>query len=65
MTEQETLDREIYALGRIMKDDAAALRSEKTSIGDRRLLNLQIVIRKAKNAGLMRRLGALKQRLSV
>jgi hypothetical protein len=58
-TERETLDREIYALDRIMRDDAAALRSVRTSVGDRMLLKLQIGIRKAMTAGLMRRRGKL------
>jgi hypothetical protein len=58
--ERETLDREIYTLGRIVKDDAAALSSEKTRIADCRLLNLQIAIRKARIADLMQRRGALR-----
>jgi hypothetical protein len=57
MTERETLDREIYVLGRIIKDDEAALRLRKTSVGDRRLLKLQIGIRTALNVGLMERRG--------
>lgn len=55
MTERETLDREICALDRIVSDDEAALKFEKTSIGDRRLLKLQIGIRKVMAAGLMER----------
>ena len=59
MTERDTLDREIYALGRIMKDDEAALQLAKTSVGDRRLLKLQIGIRKALATGLILRRGKL------
>jgi hypothetical protein len=46
-----------------LKDDAAALPSEKTSIGDRRLLNLQIPIRKARIEDLLQRRGTLKHRI--
>ena len=60
MTERETLDREIYVLGRIIKDDVASLPSEKFSIGDRRLLNLQIPIRRARIVDLMLQRDALK-----
>ena len=59
MTNRETLDREICAQGQIIKDDQAGLRSRKTSSGDRILLKLQIGIRKAITAGLMRRRGKL------
>ena len=41
MTERETLDQEIYVLGRILRDDKAGLKSERTSVGDRMLLRLQ------------------------
>ena len=60
MTKRETLDRKIHALGRIMKDNRAALRSEKTSVGDRTLLRLQIGVRTAVNAVLMKRRDTLK-----
>ena len=55
MTNQETLDREIYAQGRIIQDDQAGVRSPKTSTGDRILLKLQIGIRTALTVALMKR----------
>jgi hypothetical protein len=60
MTEQETLDGEIYTLRRIIKADLAALPSSKTSIRDHELLSLQIPIRKARIADLMQQRGALE-----
>ena len=60
MTERDILDREIHALSRIMKDNRAALRSAKTSVGDRTLLRLQIGVRTAVNAVLMKRRDTLK-----
>ena len=62
MTERETLDREIDALGRILRDDKAGLKSEKTSVGDRALLRLQIGLRTAVNAVLVKRRDALAVR---
>ena len=59
MIDRETLDREIYALGRITEDDVAALPSAKTSVSDRRLLSLQIPIRKARIAQLRERLALI------
>jgi hypothetical protein len=59
MIDQESLEREIHTLGRIVKDDAAAMPSARTSIGDRRLLSLQIPIRKARIAQLRDRLALL------
>jgi hypothetical protein len=56
MIDQESLDREIHTLGRIVKDDAAAMPSARTSVNDRRLLSLQIPIRKARIAQLRDRL---------
>ena len=53
MTERETLDP-------IIKDSVAALPSEKASIRDRSLLNLQIPIRKARIADLMQQRDTLK-----
>jgi hypothetical protein len=59
MTNRETLDREIYLQGQIIKDDKAGVRSPKTSTGDRILLKLQIGIRTAVTVALMKRRGAL------
>jgi hypothetical protein len=59
MTDRETLDREIYTLRRIIKDDVAALPSKKTSSNDRWLLSLQIPIRKARIAELSERLALI------
>lgn len=56
MNDRETLDREIYTLGRILSDDAAAMPSARTSSGDRRLLSLQIPLQKARIAELRERL---------
>jgi hypothetical protein len=55
MTNRETLDREVYVLGQIIKDDEAGVRSLKTSTGDRILLKLQIGIRIALTVALMKR----------
>jgi hypothetical protein len=55
MTNRETLDREIYVQGQIIKDDQAGVRSPKTSTGDRILLKLQIGIRTALTVTLMKR----------
>jgi hypothetical protein len=60
MAEREALDREIYALERIMETDAAALRSGKTSGTDRILLRLQIGLRGARRRRLLRRREALE-----
>jgi hypothetical protein len=55
MPNRETLDREVYVLGQIIKDDEAGVRSLKTSTGDRILLKLQIGIRTALTVALMKR----------
>ena len=55
MTNQEAIDREIYAQSQIIKDDEAGVRSPRTSTGDRLLLRVQIEIRTALNATLMKR----------
>jgi hypothetical protein len=55
MTNRETLDREIYVQGRIIKDDQAEVRSPETSTGDRILLKLQTAL----TVALMKRRGAL------
>jgi hypothetical protein len=60
MTDRETLDREIYTLRRIVKDDVTAQPLATTSISDRRLLSLQIPIRKARIADLMQQRDSLK-----
>jgi hypothetical protein len=59
MTDRETLGREICTLERIIKDDVAAMPSEKTSVNDRRLLSLQIPIRKARIAELREHLALI------
>jgi hypothetical protein len=59
MTNWESLDREVHVQGQIIKDDKAAVRSLKTSTGDRILLNLQIGIRTALTVALMKRRGKL------
>jgi len=59
MPNRETLDREVYVQGQIIKDDEAGVRSLKTSTGDRILLKLQIGIRTALTVALMKRRGAL------
>jgi hypothetical protein len=59
MTSGETLDREVYVQGQIIKDDEAGVRSLKTSTDDRILLKLQIGIRTALIVTLMKRRGAL------
>ena len=61
MTGREVLDQEIYVLGRILRDDQAGLKSEKTSAADHLLLRLQIGIRGAMNARLLERRDTLRQ----
>ena len=55
MPNRETLDREVYVQGQMIKDDEAGVRSLKTSTGDRILLKLQIGIRIALTVALMKR----------
>ena len=55
MTNQEAIDREIYAQSQIIKDDEAGVRSPRTSTGDRLLLRMQIEIRTALYAALLKR----------
>ena len=55
MTNQEAIDREIYVQSEIIKDDEAGVRSPRTGTGDRLLLRVQIEIRPALNATLMKR----------
>ena len=59
MTNRDTLEREIRAQDQIIKDDQAALRSRKTSAGDRILLRLQIGIRKEIAKKMVRKRGDL------
>jgi len=55
MTNRKAIDREIHAQSQIIKDDEAGVRSPRTSTGDRLLLRMQIEIRTALYAALMKR----------
>ncbi len=55
MTNREAIDLGIYVQSQIVNDYKAGVRSPRTDTGDRLLLRVQIEIRTALNATLMKR----------